>query len=134
MTTTPKFYFDIETGGFEYIGGTPDLITSGELQDFKTVAPQPRTLKELYILLLDSGFIKLGIGVCTSMTKLFHSKTITLPEYEMLSDDFILRRPRYIFGKIYWRMNIPDGAYWWRLNEYGKNQRIKFVKNIISKL
>ena len=106
-----------------------------------------RSLKELYTLLLNSlektqreGYYYFGI--CGSIYSLYCSSIITNDEYTILKFHFKKQKPckGYLFGILSKHKDFTNNesfinkAYWWTQSEKGLQQRIKFIKYLITKV
>ena len=94
-----------------------------------------RTLKELYQIVLDSEYVEKYHSICLAIRECALTKLITLKEWSYLEKHFIKNRPT-IFSKFWWNFYYnrpPLATYWWETNQKGDEQRIKFIKYLISK-
>lgn len=106
-----------------------------------------RSLKELYTLVLNylEGKEKeecYYFGICSAINRLNYNQTITYDEYTILRAHFHNQRPckGYWFG-IFSKhkdftndVSFIDNVFWWTQDEEGLQQRIKFIKYLITKV
>jgi hypothetical protein len=94
-----------------------------------------RNLKELYTILLDR--IEKGDytnGICYYILNIWTIGSITKRERYSMFNHFLTKKPKNHFNKFYWSKHFTGGIYWWTKTPEGKEQRIKFIKHLISKL
>jgi len=94
-----------------------------------------RTLKQLYILLLEKQITK-PTGICHNITGIHFEDGISFDKMMLLYSDFRKRHPDFL-SKFWWNKHFDrkyKTGYWWTLDEKGQEQRIKFLQHIISKL
>jgi hypothetical protein len=74
-------------------------------------------------------------GICTAISETYYAGILTRQEVDLVRDDFEERKPKF-YSLTYWtdRYKGNKSAYWWPLDEKGKQTRIKFLENIIKKL
>jgi hypothetical protein len=106
-----------------------------------------RSLKELYTLVLNylEGKEKeewYYIGICSAITRLNYNQTITNNEWTILRTHFKKQKPceGYLFG-IFSKhkeftndISFIDDVFWWTQDAEGLQQRIKFIKYLITKV
>jgi len=97
-----------------------------------------KTLKELYQLVLEELKNPQYQGICIVINKLHFNNIIQYNETILLETHFKKHKPT-IFSKFWWDSSFNKSllshySYWWAGNKKGKEQRIKFIEYIISKL
>jgi hypothetical protein len=106
-----------------------------------------RSLKELYTLVLNYLEEKekneyYYFGICAVIHYLYSSSRITNDEYTILKFHFKKEKPckGYLFGVFSKHKDFTNDesfiteAYWWTQDEKGLQQRIKFIKYLITKV
>ena len=108
-----------------------------------------RSLKELYTLVLNylEEYEKkeekhYHFGICAAISRLDYFSTITNDEWTILRAHFHNQRPckGYWFGIFSKHKEFANDAsftndvYWWTQDEEGLQQRIKFIKYLITKV
>lgn len=105
-----------------------------------------RTLKELYELVRLELIETKGprLGICFAIKNCYKTEKITREERDFIQEDFRNRQPgifnRQFYCKSYKRIDYitheqGDLTYhWWRLNDTGYEQRLRFLKKIIDSL
>jgi len=106
-----------------------------------------RSLKELYTLVLNILEEKekektYYCAICAVISILYDGSTITHDEVKMLNLHFKKQKPfkGYLFGifskhKAFTNdKSFTNGLYWWTKAEGGLQQRIKFIKYLITKV
>jgi hypothetical protein len=95
-----------------------------------------RTLKQLYTLLLRKQMVR-HKGICLNIEILYNERLISSYEKDLLHNHFKNQYPT-IFSKFWWNTSFKQFTsrygYWWKSDEKGQEQRIKFLQHIISKL
>lgn len=95
-----------------------------------------KTLKQLYeIALKNSLNTEYSKSICSIITETWHNELISECEFVILLNDLSTRKPN-IFSRFWWNKDFNQirDRFWWKLNEEGQQQRIKFLEHIISKL
>jgi hypothetical protein len=106
-----------------------------------------RSLKELYPLVLEKLLEHKQkdcyyLGICSCISDIFIFHKISEDEFYLLDKHFKEQKPfkGYKFGiyskhkKFTKNESFTGKRYWWEVNEEGLNQRIEFIKYLITKL
>jgi hypothetical protein len=94
------------------------------------------TRKEIFEEVLhriENDQIHLSLSICMTLKYLFSESEITKEQYKDASKYFQSNKPT-IFSKFYWSKAYKGYSYWWTMDNKGKQERIKFIKYLISKL
>lgn len=97
-----------------------------------------RNLKECYGIVAKN--MRRNSGICFSIISCHISGLLTWDEREGLLEHFMLQKPNcflFFFGtnaKFTKHNSFTGGTYWWTMDESGYEQRVLFLKHLISKL
>ncbi|HRH53305.1 MAG TPA: hypothetical protein PLN38_08280 [Chitinophagales bacterium] len=89
-------------------------------------------LKNVINKLIDSGLERRN-SICESITLLRMDGKISEHKKDFIKNFIRKNRPKW-YNWSFWHPAFTDEIYWWKQNESGKQQRIKFLKRLLKKL
>lgn len=95
-----------------------------------------RKLSDLYTILLEEfEMCKRDTGICSRIDAMVFSDKCTTSEWSEIMNHIRKNKPN-IFSRFYWHPSFNwayHGGFWWKRNNEGYKQRVKFLESLIEK-